>query len=230
MTMYAVTNHLYPKDEFFDKLIAGFAADRGPAITDKWRATRFEMRGPLSGNEFISTSVWEDSDAFDAWRSSQDIQTSHRNVDYEMFSRRAALSFHDVLMNAAPGRAPIAGQAERYERLGVGALESLLYFHPKAEHIDDVVKALEAEGAPTAPGLVWWEIWKDVKGNRWWNITYWESREAYDAAKTAGCPQLSLPGDPSWYEQEAEEALYLMELERLPGFAQIERREAVAGV
>ncbi|MCS6800954.1 MAG: antibiotic biosynthesis monooxygenase [Chloroflexota bacterium] len=226
--MYAVTNHLFPKEEFFDRLISGFASDRGPAITDKWNATRFELRGPLSGNEFISTSVWESADAFDAWRNSQDIQVSHSNVNYEMYSRRAMLSFHDVLMNAEPGRAPVAGKPARYRRIGVGAFESLIYFSPKPEHAEDVIKALEAEGAPTAPGLLWWEVWKDVKGNRWWNITYWESREAYEAAKAAGVPQLSLPGDPNWYEGQPEEALYIMELERLPGFTKTERREVVA--
>jgi heme-degrading monooxygenase HmoA len=182
----------------------------------------------MEGDEFISTSVWENEAAFDAWRGSEDIQTSHRQVDYEMYTRRAALSFHDVLMNAAPGRAPVAGQPARYPRLGVGKFESLIYFSPKPEHVDEVIKALEAEGAPTAPGLVWWEVWKDVKGNRWWNITYWESREAYEAAKAAGAPQLSLPGDPSWYEGAPEEVFYLMELERIPGFAKTERREMAA--
>jgi heme-degrading monooxygenase HmoA len=228
--MYAVTNHLFPKPEFADRLVSGFATDRGPAITEKWNARRFELRRPLVGNEFLSTSVWESAAAFDAWRSSEDIQLSHRNVDYEMYTQRAQLSFHTVLLNAEPGRPPVAGQPAPYHRIGVGAFESLVFFSPKPEHASDVLRALEAEGAPTAPGLLWWEVWQDVKGNRWWNITYWRDRAAYEAARAAGVPQLSLPGDPNWYEGAPEEAFYLLELERLPGFSRVERREVPSGV
>ncbi|MCS7001826.1 MAG: antibiotic biosynthesis monooxygenase [Dehalococcoidia bacterium] len=222
--MYAVTNHLFPKPEFWLDFVDGFAGDSRPPITEKWNATRFEMRRPIAGNEWVSTSIWANTEAFDAWRGSEDIRASHSNVRYEMYSQRAKLSFHDVVMNSEPGRAPVLNQPERYREMGVGLFVVTHMIYPKADRHDDVLQAYAAIPTPTDLGWVWWDLWKNLRSDEWWSISYFRDRDAYEAAKAANFPYLGDAGDPDWYSKPSADMLAIVELERVPGMSRMGRR------
>jgi heme-degrading monooxygenase HmoA len=217
---YAVTNHLFPKDSAVDQFVINFADNNRPAITERWNAPRFEMRRPAEGDEWLSVSIWPSTEAFDAWRSSQDIQTSHRNASSDNFSRRALLSFHDIVMNAAPGRPPVAGQPERYPAFGIDTPIVLRRFVVAEGHEDDVIRAFADLPAPDSPGWLWWDLWKLVRGEDWWSVSYFEDGAALGSARTNGYPYLQEPGDPAWYPKPATESVYFVEIERIPGMSE----------
>jgi heme-degrading monooxygenase HmoA len=226
---YAVTNHLFPKPEYVEGFVTGFANSAGKPITEYWNAPRFEMRRPEEGSEWLSTSIWESTDAFDAWRNSEDIQRAHARTTSDPYERRALLSFHDVVMNAAPGRAPVIGSPERYPQLGTGKYIVMRRFYPKAEHADDIINAYAALPAPKDSGWLWWDLWKLVKGEDWWSISYFEDKASADAALAAGGAYLAdNVGNADWYEKPSIITRHEIELERVPGMTATARAEREA--
>jgi heme-degrading monooxygenase HmoA len=229
MSYYAVTNHLFPKDEYVERFVNGFANSAGRPITEFWNAPRFEMRRPEEGNEWLSTSIWQDTAGFDAWRNSQDIQRAHANTTSDPFSRRALLSFHDIVMNAEPGRAPEIGVTKPYPQLGIGTYIVMLRFYPKADKSDEVIQAFADLPLPADPGFVWWDLWKLVKGDDWWSVVYFKDKESAERALAEGFAYLREPGSPDLYEKPGILTRHEVELERVPGMSATARRAQPVG-
>lgn len=231
---YAVTNHLYPKPDYHEKTIDGFAADRSDSITEHFDAVLFEMRRPVEGNEFLSTSVWSSIDAFNNWRNSQAIQNAHANMSMEPWERRGQLSFNDVVMSARPGQAPQPGNPERYPFIEPGTFVVIRRFTPDPERAQAIIDAYAAMDPGNPQGWVRWELWSSGEGGggpmtirgEWWSNAYFASEADANAAIAAGFPYLTEPGDTSWYQKPAAESRYVCELERVPGMDAIVRRGA----
>lgn len=226
---YAVTNHLYPKPEYFDAFVDRFAGSDGAPVTETSNAVRFEMRRPAEGNEWLSTSIWPNAEVFQAWRDGPEFKRNHERArpTMDQYSQRPNVSIHEVVMNAGPGRKPVAGQPVVYPRLGNVGHIAIRRFLPATGHEDDVVDAFSALTPPDGGGFVWWELWRTVKDAEWWSISYFENSAGAETARSAGFAGLTEPGDPGLYQGRASETPYRMELERVPGMDQADRHEVV---
>ena len=226
---YAVTNHLFPKPEYFDAFVDRFAGSDGAPVTESGNAVRFEMRRPAEGNEWLSTSISPNAEVFQAWRDGPEFKRNHERARQTMdqYSQRPTVRIHEVVVNAGPGRKPLVGQPIAYPRLGRVGHIAIRRFLPATGHEVDVVDDFSALTPPDGGGFAWWVLWRAVKDADWWSISFFEEGAAAETVRSAGFSGLTEPGNAAWYQGSAAETSYRLELERVPGMDEAARHEVV---